>query len=164
MSAQFFQSDTPAENQFIKVQDATVRGAITVAESATVNSLEVSAGSTQRAVTYKPLPVNYTQITSGGTAVTVTGADECFDITTFALTTAAGSLEAFTINHSGVGANDFAVLTQVSYSGSYNVNGAASFEITAVSAGSIQIGMKNWGVGALNGAHKFRIKIYHNAA
>jgi len=164
MSAQFFQSSTPQENQSIKVNDATIRGACSVAEGLTVNSLVVSTGSTQRAVTYKPLPVNYTQTVSAGTAVVVTGADECFDITTFALTTAAGGQEAFAITHSGVGANDFAVLTQVSYSGSYNVNGAANFKIISVSAGSIEIAMKNWGTGSLNGAHKFRIKLYHNAA
>ena len=164
MSIRLLQSTIPQENQTVRVNDCIVRGAITCAESATVNSLVVSNGANFKRVTFKPLPVAYTQTTSAGTVVAITGAEESFDINTFALTTAAGALEAFDITHSGVGANDMVQLTQVSYSGNYNVNGALCAHVAAVSAGSITIGIKNWGSGSANGAMKLRFKLYHNSA
>jgi hypothetical protein len=164
MSVQFLQSTINQENQTIRVNDCVVRGAITCAETCTANSLVVSNNSNLKKVTYKPLPVVYTQTTSAGTAVAITGAEESFDVNTFALTTAAGALEAFDITHSGVGANDMVQLTQVSYSGGYNVNGALCVHVAAVSAGSITIGIKNWGTGSANGSIKLRFKLYHNSA
>lgn len=165
MSAQFFQSTTPQENQTIRVNDAIVRGALSVAESSTLHSVAVDAGaSIKGAVTFKPAPVLYTQLTDGNTAVAITGADECFDINTFSLTTAAGAFQAFNITHSGVGALDSVQLTQISYSGVYNVNGALCVHIAAVSAGIITVGIKNWGTGSANGPMKLRFKLFHNAA
>jgi len=163
MSIQFLKSNTPQENQTIKVNDAIVRGAITCSGSATVNSLAVSVGSSLKSVTFKPLPGVYTQTTSAGSAVSITGAEESFDVNTFSLTTVAGGLEAFNISHTGVGANDMVQLTQVSYSGSYNVNGALCAHIAEVSAGQITIGIKNWGTGTANGPIKLRFKLFHNS-
>ena len=165
MSAQFFQSNTPQENQTIKVNDAEVRGALSVAETSTLHSVVVDAGAAiTGAVTFKPAPVEYTQTVSSGSAVAITGADESFDVTTFALTTAAGGIEAFNITHSGVGALDSVQLTQISYSGAYNVNGAMCAHIAAVSSGVITVGIKNWGTGSANGAIKLRFKLFHNSA
>jgi len=165
MSVQFLQSTINQESQTIRVNDCVVRGSLTCAESVTGSSLIASNGASLKgSLTFKPAPVLYTQTTSAGSAVDITAADECFEIDTFALTTAAGDLEAFNITHSGVGALDSVQLTQVSYSGAYNVNGAMCAHVAAVSAGSITIGIKNWGTGAANGSMKLRFKLFHNSA
>lgn len=164
MSVQFLQSITPQENQTIRVNDAIVRGSLSVAESSTLQSLAVEQSSSLKGrITFKPQPVLYTQTVSSGSAVNISGADECFDINTFALTTAAAGIEAFNITHSGVGALDSVQLTQISYSGDYNVNGALCAHVAAVSAGVITIGIKNWGTGSANGAIKLRFKLFHNS-
>jgi flagellar basal body P-ring protein FlgI len=141
-----------------------VRGSVVANESVTVNSLVVSNGSSLKRVTFKPAPGVYTQTTSAGTAVAITGAEESFDITTVSLTTASGALEAFDITHTGVLADDMVQLTQVSYSGGYNVNGALCAHVAAVSTGSITIGIRNWGSGTANGPIKLRFKLFHNSA
>jgi len=170
MSAQFFQSNTPQENQTIKCNDAIVRGAITCSGATSVGgslgaaSLDINGASSLRKVTFDPSPVLYTQTTDGNTAVAVSGAEECFDINTVSLTTAAGAFQAFNITHSGVGALDMVLLTQISYSGTYNVNGALMVHVAAVSAGVITVGIKNWGTGAANGPMKLRFKLFHNSA
>jgi hypothetical protein len=164
MSARYFQSTTPNELQTIRVNDSIVRGALTVAESSQLHSLNVDSGSSLKgSITFKPAPVLYTQTVSSGSAVAITGADECFDVNTFALTTAAGGIEAFNITHSGVQALDSVQLTQISYSGAYNVNGALVAHIAEVSAGIITVGIKNWGTGSANGAIKLRFKLFHNS-
>lgn len=164
MSIRLLQSYIPQENQTIRVNDATVRGSLIVNESSTLNSLTISGNTQLKKVVFRPEPVGYTQTTSAGTAVAITGGEECFDVTTYALTTASGALEAFDITHSGIGALDMVHLTQVSYSGSYNVNGALMAHIANISAGSMTIGIKNWGSGTANGAIKLRFKIFHNSA
>ena len=165
MSIRFLQSNTPQENQTIKVNDAIVRGALSVAESSTLHSVTVDQNSRFKGrITFRPEPVLYTQATSAGTAVDITGADESFDVNTFALSTVAGGIEAFDVTHSGVGALDSVQLTQISYSGGYNVNGAMVAHVAAVSAGAITIGIKNWGTGTANGPIKLRFKLFHNSA
>ncbi len=164
MSVQFLQSTINQEKSTIRVNDCVVRGALSVAESSTLHSVVVDTASQLKGpITFKPAPVLYTQTTSSGSAVAITGADECFDINTFALTTAAGGIEAFNITHSGVNALDSVQLTQISYSGAYNVNGAMVAHVAEVSAGIITIGIKNWGTGTANGAIKLRLKLFHNA-
>lgn len=164
MSIRLLQSNIPQENQTIKVNDATIRGNLVANNSVTANSLSVSVGSNLKKLTFKPLPVEYTQTTSAGTAVAITGAEESFDVNTFSLTTASGTLEAFNISHSGIGVNDMVQLTQVNYSGDYNINGALCAHVANVSAGIITIGIKNWGTGSANGPIKLRFKIFHNSA
>lgn len=170
MSARFFQSNTPQENQTIKCNDCVVRGSLTCSEGASVGgalgatSLDINGDSSLRKITFDPAPVLYTQTTDGNTAVAVSGAEECFDINTVSLTTAAAGFQAFNITHSGVGALDMVLLTQISYSGVYNVNGALNAHVAAVSAGIITIGIKNWGTGPANGPIKLRFKLFHNSA
>ncbi len=132
--------------------------------SGRLNNLVIDGNTNLKKVTFSPAPVLYTQVTDGNTAVNVSGAEECFDINTVALTTASGAFQAFNISHSGVGALDSVQLTQISYSGSYNVNGAMCAHVAGVSAGIITIGIKNWGTGSANGAMKLRIKLFHNSA
>ena len=164
MSALFYQNAIPQENQSIKCNDITVRGALSVAESSTLHSVSVEQNSRFKGrITFRPEPVLYTQTVSSGSAVAITGADECFDVNTFALTTAAAGIEAFNITHSGVQALDSVQLTQISYAGDYNVNGAMCAHVAAVSAGVITIGIKNWGTGSANGAIKLRFKLFHNS-
>lgn len=165
MSVQFLQSITPQENQTIRVNDVIARGAITCAEHVSVTgNLSASGLTTLKSITFSPAPVAYTQTGSSGSAVAITGSDESFDVTTFSLTTASGALEAFDVTNSKVGANDSIQLTQVSYSGSYNVNGALMAHIASVSAGTFTVGIRNWGSGSANGPIKLRFKIFHNSA
>lgn len=132
--------------------------------NARLKDLILDGNSNLKKITFSPLPVLYTQVTDGNTAVNISGAEECFDINTFSLTTVAGGIQAFNISHSGVNALDMVQLTQISYSGVYNVNGALSAHVAAVSNGIITIGIKNWGTGTANGPIKLRFKLYHNSA
>lgn len=164
MSARFYQSSIPQENQTIRVNDAIVRGNITCSGSASVTgNLSASGITSLKRLNFSPAPVGYTQTGSSGAAVNITGNDECFDVTTFSLTTASGALEAFEITNTNVGANDSIQLTQVSYSGAYNVNGALMAHVAAVGAGSITVGIRNWGSGSANGPIKLRFKLFHNS-
>ncbi len=175
MSANFFLNDAIIQNsKGIRVHTAEVNGNLKLSGSGT--GLTVDAGTTldvngpmnvsgdlnARKLTFNPLPVLYTQATDGNTAVNISGAEESFDINTVALTTASGDFQAFNVTHSGVGANDMVLLTQISYSGVYNVNGALSAHVAGVTAGIITVGIKNWGSGSANGAIKLRFKLIHN--
>jgi len=169
MSARFFQSSTPQRNQSIKVNDALVRNNLTVAGSTTtagiqVNDLNVDGTSALRKVVFDPLPAGYSQATNANSPVNITGNEESFDVATVALTTAAGGIQAFNISNSSIGAYDMILLTQISYSGTYNVDGAIVAHIAAVSAGVVTVGIKNWGSGTANGLIKLRFKIFHNTA
>lgn len=179
MSAKFFQSTTPNENQSIRCNDLTVRGnlaavnGITAASITTSGNIQttggnlISAGLLTGKVTFQPLPIQYTQATSASTTVTVGEFDQSFDITTFALTTAKGELEAFVVSHASVSSNTMFVVTLVSQTGGYNVNGAPLVYVISVRDGSFDIGIKNiggTGSGAFTGPLKFRVKLLSNVA
>ena len=126
MSAKFFQQDTPAENQFIKCNDITCRGHVVIDEYATVGgNLTVTgaetvggaftlAANTDVAVGGKislPAMTKYTQLTSTTTGVTITGAEQQFDIDTFTIgSIAAGATASFNVTHSGCVAGKTLVL------------------------------------------------------
>ena len=117
MSSQYLNSTTPSEDINIKVHDATIRNDLTVdgglsvvenssfAGKLTVASY-VASGSLILNGTGKitlPALVNYTQLTSETTPVTITGAEEQFTITTAATGTINPSTtRLFNVNHSGV--------------------------------------------------------------
>jgi len=176
MSAQFFQSNTPTETQSIKCNDLTVRGnlaavnGLSAASITTSGNIQTTAGNLISAglltgkVTFQPLPVQYTQVTSPSTTVTVGEFDQSVDITTFSLTTPAAGLEAFVVGHAGVNSNTMFVATLVSQTGTYNVNGAPLVYVIAVSDGAFNIGIKNIGAGAFSGPLKIRIKLLSNVA
>ena len=95
MSARFFQSDTPQENQYIKCNDLTVRGAVIANESVTVaGNLSTAAGLTVgTSITHDNIPAaNIVQLTSITTAIDATAVANPFNfnVSTFAATTAAG--------------------------------------------------------------------------
>ena len=121
MSAQYFQSDTPQEQQFIKCGALTVRGAlvankdVAVAGGITTNGSLSFEANTDPAVSGKirlpALPAAYSQLTSTTTSVTITGAEQQFAIDTFATgSIAAGATAAFTVTHSGCVAGKTLVL------------------------------------------------------
>jgi len=121
MSAQFFQSNTPQENQSIKCNDLTVRGSVVANESVAVaGNLSTngelsfqpnSDASVSGKIVLPALPAAYSQLTSTTTGVTITGAEQQFAIDTFATgTIAAGATAAFTVTHSGCVAGKTLVL------------------------------------------------------
>lgn len=159
MSSQYINQNSPQHQISGRLNNLVIDGAQSNAGDLTING-----NTTLKKVTFSPAPVLYTQTTSAGSAVNISGAEECFDINTFALTTSAGGIEAFNITHSGVNALDSVQLTQISYAGDYNVNGALVAHVAAVSASVVTIGIKNWGSGSANGAMKLRFKLFHNSA
>ena len=112
MSAQFFQSSIPQENQSIKCNDITVRGSVVANESVAVakgislnGALSFEANTdpaVSGTITLPALPAAYSQITSETTNVTITGAEQQFKIDTFATgSIAAGANVSFSVFHSG---------------------------------------------------------------
>ena len=112
MSAQYFQSNTPTEQQSIKCNDLTVRGsvvaneAVSVAKGISLNgalSFEANSDpSVSGKITLPALPAAYSQLTSTTTGVTITAAEQQFAIDTFATgSIAAGANASFTVTHSG---------------------------------------------------------------
>tara|TARA_R110000787_G_scaffold81040_3_gene175964 strand:+ start:337 stop:843 length:507 start_codon:yes stop_codon:yes gene_type:complete len=111
MSSQYLNQAVPNQNINIKVNDAIVNGALSVVENSsfagklTVASY-VASGSLILNGTGKislPSLVNYTQIGSETSPVTVSGAEEQFTITTSATGTINPSTtRLFNINHAGV--------------------------------------------------------------
>ncbi|TXH17052.1 MAG: hypothetical protein E6R03_04520 [Hyphomicrobiaceae bacterium] len=77
-----------------------------------------------------------TQITSSATAVTLNTV--CGQITTVALTTAAGAEETFTVNNSQCAATDIVVVSTT-----YNGAGTPVVSVQAQAAGSFKINITN---------------------
>ena len=111
MSSQYIQSTTPTNDINIKVHDATIRNDLIVNKDLTVGGSSITgnltvSGSLSLTGTGKivlPALVNYTQLTSETTPVTITGAEEQFTITTAATGTINPSTtRLFNVNHSGV--------------------------------------------------------------
>ena len=135
MSAQYFQSDTPQEQQFIKCGALTVRGAL-------IANKDVAVSGTIQL----PALTKYTQITSTSTNVTITGAEQQFAIDTFATgSIAAGATATFSVFHSGyeVGktlvliANDVSDNTLLTTNCFVAYGGAGAFIITRHNVGAV---------------------------
>ena len=120
MSAQYFQSNTPNEQQIIKCNDLTVRGSVVANESVAVakgislNGALSFEANTDPAVSgtirLPALPAAYSQLTSETTTVSISGAEQQFAIETFDGSIAAGATAAFNVNHSGCVAGKTLVL------------------------------------------------------
>ena len=154
MSAQFFQSSIPQENQTIKCNDLPVRGSVVANESLAVAkgislngalSFEANTDPSVSGTILLPAMTKYTQLTSTTTGVTITAAEQQFAIDTFATgTIAAGATASFSVSHSGyvVGktlvliANDVSDNTLLTTNCFVAYGGAGAFIITRHNVGA----------------------------
>ena len=137
MSALFYQNAVPQENQSIKVNDITVRGAL---------SFEDNTDPAVSGTITLPAMTRYTQITSTTTSVSIAAAEQQFAIDTFATgSIAAGATASFGVFHSGyeVGktlvliANDVSDNTLLTTNCFVAYGGAGQFIITRHNVGSV---------------------------
>lgn len=177
MSAQFFQSSTPAENQTIKVNDCIVRGAITCSGSIDVSGgVSIDGGLSFDANPSAPqnegkisLPAltNYTQGTSNTTAVTITGNQQQFTITTFETSAgvggdiASGASVNFTVNHSGIVAGKTIVLC--AKAGSYNALVNVNDFVASTGTNDFTVTRHNFGAGTASGRQVLMFKLIQTA-
>ena len=107
MSAQYFQSDTPQEQQFIKCGALTVRGALVANKNVAVQGGITTNGAlsfednsdpaVSGTIRLPALPATYSQITSETTTVSISGAEQQFAIETFDGSIAAGASASFQV-------------------------------------------------------------------
>lgn len=166
MSAQFFQSNIPQENQSIKVNDATIRGAASVAEALTVtgNLSTAAALEVGTSITHDNIPVaNIAQATSITTAIDATAVANPFNfnVSTQAATTAAGGEETFFLNMPAGRLNSlgFAGVSVYYYSAVVGTAGIPVLSIVTQEADRVTLVLRNvHGANALNGNIHFRFK------
>ena len=166
MSAQFFQQDTPCENQSIKVNDATIRGAASVAEAMTVTgNLSTSAALTVgTSITHDNIPAaNIVQPTSISTAIDATGVANPFNfnVSTATATLSAGSHSTFFLNMPAGRLNSlgFASVSVYYYSNVVGTAGIPVLSIITQEANRVTLMLKNeHAANALNGNIHFRFK------
>ena len=166
MSAKFFQQDTPAENQYIKVNDITCRGAATIAESLSVTGNLSTAGGLQvgTSITHDNIPAaNIVQATSISTAIDATGVANPFNfnVSTETATLSAGSHVVFFLNMPAGRLNSlgFASVSVYYYSGVIGTAGIPTLRIITQESDRVILMLKNeHGSNALNGNIHFRFK------
>ena len=164
MSAQFFQSDTPQENQTIKVNDIKCRGHATVAEYLTVGGYLTTEGAVKvgTSITYDNIPAaNIVQPTSITTAIDATGVANPynFNVTTANAATLAGGEETFFLDMKPGVLNSlgFSSLSVYYYSGVVGTAGIPVLSIVTQESDRITIVLRNvHATNALNGNLHFR--------
>lgn len=166
MSARFFQQSTPAENQSIKVNDATIRGHSTIAEYLTVGGYLTTTGAIKVGsyIQHDNIPAaNITQLTSITTAIDATAVANRynFNVSTFNATTAAGGEETFFLNMPAGTLNSlgFASVSVYYYSGVVGTAGIPVLSIVTQEADRVTLVLRNvHGANALSGNIHFRFK------
>jgi len=175
MSARFFQSSTPQENQTIKCNDLTVRGAvvanesIAVAKGISLNGELSFEPNTDGAISGKiqlPALENFTQptATNANVAASTGGvAPQQFRISTFESAPgvggdlAAGASVSFDVFHSGIVAGKTIIL--VSKAGSYNGNTKVSAFIGAAANNEFTVTRHNFGATTASGTEQLLFKL-----
>ena len=172
MSARFFQQDTPAENQSIKVNDAIIRGHAVISEYATLGgTLTVTGAATVGAnltvgtsITHDNIPAaNIVQPTSISTAIDATGVANPFNfnVSTATATLSAGSHSTFFLNMPAGRLNSlgFASVSVYYYSNVVGTGGIPVLTIITQENDKVLLMLKNeHGSNALNGNIHFRFK------
>jgi hypothetical protein len=166
MSARFFQSSTPQENQSIKANDATIRGHATIAEYLTVNGNVTASGALQVGsfIQHNNIPAaNITQLTSITTAIDATAVANPynFNVSTFAATTAAGGEETFFLDMPTGLLNSlgFASVSVYYYSNVVGTAGIPVLSIVTQESDRVTLVLRNvHAANALNGNIHFRFK------
>ena len=171
MSAQYFQSDTPTEQQSIRCNDLTVRGSVVANESVAVaNGISLNGALTFDANTDPavsgtvslPAMTVYTQLTSQTTSVSITGGEQQFIVDTFdTASIPAGTAISFAINSPAIVLNKTIVVCNKmgSTAALTDVNDFVS--ITA--AGGMTITRHNFGSGAATGLQRLCFKLIQTA-
>lgn len=176
MSAKFFQSDTPQENQFIKCNDITCRGHLVIDEYATVGgnltvtgaetvggaltlaaNTDVTVGGT---ITLPAMTV-YTQATSQTTTVSISGAEQQFIVDTFAGSIPAGTAISFNINNASIQLNK--TLIVVTKMGSTTALTNVNDFVSVTAAGGMTLTRHNFGSGAAVGLQRLCFKLIQTA-
>lgn len=101
----------------------------------------------------------YNQGTNITTAVSISGAESAFEITTQAASTASTATDSFTVNNSAVLASSYIFCQVVSYSGTPLTNGIPQVSINTVAGGSFVVSISNYGANALNGTFVLRFLV-----
>ena len=177
MSAKFFQSDTPQENQFIKCNDITCRGHLVIDEYATVGGnltvtgAETVGGTFTLAAASDPaawgkivLPAMsvYTQLTSTTTTVSVASGDQQFIVDTFDTgSIPAGTAVSFAINNPSIEINKTIVVCNKMGSTSALTEVIDFVSITA--AGGMTLTRYNFGTVAAVGLQRLCFKLIQTA-
>jgi len=179
MSARFFQSSTPSEDQSIKCNDITVRGSVvanetvSVAQGISLNGALSFEDNTDGAISGKiqlPAIQNFTQATAANANVAAsTGgvAPQQFMITTYESAPgvggdiAAGASVTFTVFHSGVVAGKTMVLC--SKAGSHNGLFEVTDYVSATANNEFTVTRHNHGAGTASGNQQLIFKLIHTA-
>tara|TARA_R110002049_G_scaffold85258_1_gene216813 strand:- start:3671 stop:4210 length:540 start_codon:yes stop_codon:yes gene_type:complete len=175
MSARFFQSSTPSEDQSIKCNDLRVRGSVVADETVAVAkgislngelSFEENAVKSISGKIVLPPIVNYPQATSNTANVAAsTGgvAPQQFMITTFESSAgvggdiAAGASVNFTVFHSGIIAGKTLVLC--AKAGSYNGLTKVNDFVASTSANQFTVTRHNFGSTTASGNQQLIFKL-----
>ena len=171
MSAQYFQSSTPNEQQIIKCNDLTVRGSVVANESVAVAkgislngdlSFEDNSDPAVSGTIRFPAMTVYTQLTSETTAVAITGAEQQFIVDTFnTASIPAGTAVSFAINNASIELNKTIVVCNKMGSTSALTEVVDFVSITA--AGGMTLTRYNFGSGAAPGLQRLCFKLIQTA-
>jgi len=149
MSAQFFQSDTRQNNQYIKCEDLTIRG---VCEYEDTGATTMSGK-----ITYPAMPV-YTQLTSTTATVSISGAEQQFIVDTYAAgSIPAGTSVTFNVNSASIVLNKTIVV--MNKMGSTSALTEVNDFVSITAAGGMTITRHNFGSGAAVGLQRLCFKL-----
>ena len=168
MSAQYLNAETPNLQQKIRVYSAVVKENLVVEGEASVTS-KMSVGSSFAAASIRlsgsgkitlPALVNYQQLTSEVTPVTISGNEEQFKITTaVASNVNPGTTRLFTVTHSGVFDSTMVLLSRGFSTGT---NQQLLTWVAYTTPGTIRIGLHNLSTIAATGSEDIIIKLIQN--
>ena len=170
MSVQFLQSSTPQENQSIKCNDITVRGAVVANETVAVaKGISLNGGlsfetNTDGTITGKiqvPALTVTSQLTSTSTNVGITGDPQQFSIETFDGSIPAGTSVSFQVFNTSCVAGKTLILcaNDVSDNTLLNVNSFVAYQ----AGGSFIVTRHNFGTTAAAGKQKLIFKLIQSA-
>jgi hypothetical protein len=175
MSARFYQSTTPQENQTIRCNDCLVRGSITCSEGISTSSnisldgilsFDANVDGAVSGKVVLPALQTFVQATATNANVAAsTGgvAPQQFKIATFETSPgvggdlAAGASVSFNVFHSGIVAGKTIVL--LSKSGSYNGNLEVNAYVAACTANEFVITRHNFGATTASGTEEILVKL-----
>ena len=171
MSAQYFQSSTPNEQQIIKCNDLTVRGSVVAEESVAVAkgislngdlSFEDNSDPAVSGTIKFPAMAVYTQGTSQTTAVNVASGDQQFMVDTFATASIpAGSSISFAVNNPSIQLNKTIVVCNKM--GSTTALTEVNDFVSVTAAGGMDITRHNFGATAATGLQRLCFKLIQTA-
>ena len=168
MSSQYLNSANPNLDQKIRCYSAVVKENLVVEGEASVIS-NMSVGGSFGAASLSlsgsgkitlPALVNYQQLTSEVTPVTITGSEEQFKITTaVASNVNPATTRLFTVTHAGVLDSTMVLLSRANITGT---NQQLLTWIAYTTTGTIRIGLHNLSTIAATGSEDIIIKLIQN--